>query len=376
MVGAPIEGDASRLAHALSYQRLRWASSELPRPHPTVISHRDVHDRLATLLPFFVQGTAITPIVLGGDSLFWSVDLYVASSFYPLSRHIPAAGDDRTYFQHAATAIIYAASGETFVVADSSAGPPALTWIKRFPTLFAPWNALPAGIRTAVPPAIDGLRAQTTAFAEYGTRADSDVPRHTPILDGADSALAASVPLFAPPGSDATAVGLILLDASDRVRGVVIGRGGADRQTLWFESPRPGPKWSSVLDRLRAADSATSAGARDAIVARGPIRPIAIRGTLAFAQPIYSWRGQAPPALLHVVYLSGDTAHVAPSLAQLAGAIPPVPTPLTPTVTGDVRARAADLYARMRDALRRGDWAAFGQAFEELGKLVGGGGSR
>jgi hypothetical protein len=28
----------------------------------------------------------------------------------------------------------------------------------------------------------------------------------------------------------------------------------------------------------------------------------------------------------------------------------------------------------MRDALRRGDWAAFGQAFDELGKVIGGGG--
>jgi hypothetical protein len=26
----------------------------------------------------------------------------------------------------------------------------------------------------------------------------------------------------------------------------------------------------------------------------------------------------------------------------------------------------------MRDALRRGDWSAFGQAFDELGKLLGG----
>jgi hypothetical protein len=31
----------------------------------------------------------------------------------------------------------------------------------------------------------------------------------------------------------------------------------------------------------------------------------------------------------------------------------------------------------MRDALRRGDWVAFGQAFDELGKVIGGGsGSR
>ena len=374
IVGAPIEGDGSRLAHALSYQRLRWASTELPRPHPTVVSHRDVHERLETLLPFFTQGSIVTPIVLG-DSLFWTVDLYAASSFYPLSRHVQAAGDDRTYFQHAATAVIYAATGETFVVADSAAGPPALTWIRRFPTVFSPWSALPPGLRAAVPPPIDGLRAQATAFAEYGTRTDSDVPRHVIALDGADSALAGSVPVFASPSGDATAVGLVLLDASDRVRGVVIGRGGADRQTLWYESPRLGPKWSSVLDRLRGADTATSTGARDASVARGPIRAIPLRGALAFAQPAYSWRGQAPPTLHHVALLSDDSMHVGGTLAQLAGAMAPSPIPAAPAGT-DVRARAAALYARMREALRRGDWATFGQAFDELGRLLAGAGSR
>jgi uncharacterized membrane protein (UPF0182 family) len=38
----------------------------------------------------------------------------------------------------------------------------------------------------------------------------------------------------------------------------------------------------------------------------------------------------------------------------------------------DLRARVAGLYTRMRDALRRGDWVAFGQAFDELGKIIGG----
>jgi uncharacterized membrane protein (UPF0182 family) len=71
-----------------------------------------------------------------------------------------------------------------------------------------------------------------------------------------------------------------------------------------------------------------------------------------------------------------DTVRTAPSLAQLAGSLPATsPPPVAPAST-DLRARAAALYARMRDALRRGDWVAFGQAFDELGKVLGGSGSR
>jgi hypothetical protein len=371
IVGAPIESDASRFAHALSFQRLRWASNDLPHPHPTLVAHRDVNDRLRTLLPFFTQGTVVTPIVLG-DSLFWTVDLYAASSFYPLSRHMQIAGDDRTYFQHAATAIVYAATGETLIVADSLAGPLAQSWIKRFPTLFVPWSALPASLRAAVPPAVDGLRAQASAFAEYGTRSDSDVPRHIVGIDGADSALAGTTPVFVMPHGNITAMGFVLLDASDRVRGMVIGTGGAERRTFWYEVPHLGPKWSTVLDRLHLADSTSSSAARDASIARGPIRGIPIAGDLAFAQPAYSWRAQNTPTLLHVGLLMGDSVHVAPSLAQLAGTLPTPTSSITPAVAADLRTHAAALYARMREALRRGDWTSFGQAFDELGKVIGG----
>jgi uncharacterized membrane protein (UPF0182 family) len=73
-----------------------------------------------------------------------------------------------------------------------------------------------------------------------------------------------------------------------------------------------------------------------------------------------------------VAYLTDDTVRVAPSLAQLAGTLPVAPPPTSTPGANEIRARAAAVYARMREALRRGDWAAFGQAFDELGKLLGG----
>src|SRR5206468_9354655 len=130
--------------------------------------------------------------------------------------------------------------------------------------------------------------------------------------------------------------------------------------------------WAAVLDRLHGADSASNSAARDASTARGPIRAIPLGGSLVFAQPTYSWRAQGPPTLLHVGLLIDDTVRVGASLAQLAGTLPAATPPATPPVAADLRARAAALYARMRDALRRGDWTAFGQAFDELGKLLAG----
>jgi len=36
-----------------------------------------------------------------------------------------------------------------------------------------------------------------------------------------------------------------------------------------------------------------------------------------------------------------------------------------------LRARATRLYEAMRDAMRRGDWTAFGEAYDALGALLG-----
>jgi uncharacterized membrane protein (UPF0182 family) len=370
IVGAPVESDASRLAHALSFQRLRWASGDLPRPHPTVVAHRDVRDRVGTMMPFFSQGSVVTPIVLG-DSLFWCVDLYAASSFYPLSQHLQITGEDRTYFQHAATAIVYAATGETFVVADSSPDPVAQSWIRRFPTLFVSWAVLPQSLRSALPPAIDGLRAQAVALGAFGTKSDSNVPRKPPLADGSDSALAGALPVFTT-RLGAPAAGVVLLDGGDRVRGVVYGVGGALRRSVWYDAGRTTPKWATVMDQLQGTDTSSNGSARDATTARGPIRTIPVAGGLAFVQPTYSWRAQGAPALLRVSLLINDTVRVAPTLAQLTGMPATVSSPVPAAAAGDLRARATALYARMREALRRGDWGAFGAAFDELGKLLGG----
>jgi uncharacterized membrane protein (UPF0182 family) len=157
---------------------------------------------------------------------------------------------------------------------------------------------------------------------------------------------------------------------------MIIGMGGADHRSVWYESPHLGLKWPAILDHLHGVDSTANGSTRDATAARGPIRALPLDGTLVFAQPTYSWRAQAPPTLLRVGLLIDDSVRVAPSLVQLAGTPAPAVTPPAPLTTADVRVRAAALYARMRDALRRGDWAAFGQAFDELGKLLASSGTR
>ena len=370
IAGLQVEEMVPRLALAWSLQKPALLFDDLPQPRPTVIERRDVRERIDALVPFFTQGSLITPIV-ASDSLYWVVDLYSASSSYPLSRRVPISGDDRSYFQHAATAIVHAGTGRVRVVRDSLLDPIASNWVQRFPTLFVSANTLSSAIRNALPPAVDGLYAQAVALGKYGTRTDSDLPRHVPTpAEGADSLLIGpDAPFMLPSGATAAAIPL-LGDQGDRVRAIVFATGGASRRTVAYAPIDAGPPWSAVLDRLKGNE--IGAPMREPNILHGAVRAIPVGDDIAFVQSAYTSHGEGPPTLAHVSLLYRDSLRTGPTIAQIVGGLPTgVPTPVKPAATGDARVRADSLYKVMRDALKRGDWTTFGQAFDALGRVLG-----
>ncbi|HEX3866583.1 MAG TPA: UPF0182 family protein, partial [Gemmatimonadaceae bacterium] len=363
--GTSLESFWTRLASAWSLQNFHIVGGDLPQPHPTIISHRDVRDRVDRIAPFFAQGRHVAPVLVG-DSLYWTLDLYSASDTYPLSRHFTLAGADRSYLHHAAVAIVQASTGDVSVVPDSVLDPIAATWVHRLPSIFGAWSSLPAGMRTLLAPAIDGAYAQAAAFGRYGTPPDTDVARHVPTIDGADTTLIGDDLPLVLPGAHATAIVLPLVDDMDRLRGVLVANGGATQRTAWYAVDAPGPRWSAVLDRLRSIDS-SGAAVREGPLARGRVRVIPLRaaGGVAFIQPTYRWRPQSIPALNRISVLVGDTTRsVAAGGQENSGG------PQTPSDRASI-ASAAALYNAVRDAKRRGDWLAFGKAFDALGRALG-----
>jgi uncharacterized membrane protein (UPF0182 family) len=120
-----------RLAHAWSERRLDLLWAELPS-NTLIAKRRDVRERITALVPFFAQGSAVSPAYLG-DTLVWVLELYSASHSYPLSRHYLIAGSERAYFRHSATSIINSETGRVIIVPAPSPDPLATAWRARFP---------------------------------------------------------------------------------------------------------------------------------------------------------------------------------------------------------------------------------------------------
>lgn len=362
-IAAPaLNGSLVRLAYALSLQDLRLWMGDIPAPGPKILTRRNVRQRLEALVPWFAQGTAVTP-VWSADSLLWAVHLYSTSGTYPLSRRQTIAGRERAYFQHAATALVNATTGRVMLVADSLPDPVARAWRTRFPRLYARPAALPVSVRRQLPPARDGTRAQAVAYARYGAREEQAATRRVPEDSGPDSAIAATpAPLVALPRLGTAGFILPLLDRGDRIQGLFIGLGGPAPRSVWL--PAAGaPAWNESLDRLRAADTTSGAG----LLVRGYARAVPVGDRILLVQPRYDWRRGGTPRLLYVSALFGDSVRSAPTLLALAGRA----TDSADAVPdGDFRARTRQLYDEMRRASARGDWTAFGRAFDALGALV------
>src|SRR4051812_16680056 len=186
VVGVPIDSRLSRIAHAWSLQSPQFVAGHLAEPRPTLVDVRDVRERLDRLVPFFVQGRTVTPLVVA-DTVYWVVELYAASNWYPLSVSIPIDGDDWRYFKHAAVAVVDGYSGDVMIVPDDALDALASVWVHRFQTLFTTAAALPPGVRDMLPPTQNQLLVQAAAFGRFGLRTTDFETRHVPASLGGDS---------------------------------------------------------------------------------------------------------------------------------------------------------------------------------------------
>jgi uncharacterized membrane protein (UPF0182 family) len=358
-----------RVSHAWNQRSPRLLAAERLPVRPRIVFERDVAERVKALAPFLLLGPSITPLVRG-DSLYWVAELYTTARFYPLTRRLMFAGEFRPYVHHAATAFVHAGTGRVTMVAGASPDAVLRTWIRRFPTLFVSPSAVSAELWNSRPPLADWAALQATALARTGADDRLPVARLSLGNDNADADLLAAGPGFYGADLERRQLGwaVPIVNSAGAVAGAVARTTGAVGETTWIPSNRE-DRWSDVLDRLqRAADSA-GAGRQRRSPRRGHVMTIPTTEGLVYVQAHYDWPTDAAPVLTGVAAMRGGVVRAGPTISDALG----MPTPVG-TAPGAFRASVDALHRRMGEALRRGDWAAFGSAFSALGQLLRGGG--
>ena len=354
-----------RWALAWGVRNFRLAVADADPLHAKLLLHRDVLDRVHMLLPFFTTGSTPQAMVVH-DSLWWSVELFHASDDYPLTEPLLLGRESWRFVRGAAVAVVNAQSGRVQVVLPDRPDQMTRWWRDRLPALFVRRAAADADLVAALPPPVDRAVVQGRALARTGFRTDTLSARPLFQADDADADLLPGTPT--PYLSAATghplAWGAPAVDGIDRVRGVFVAVGGA-RQRSAFVDVGDTLRWASILDRLQhVADSARISRSR-AHPRRGRVQVVPVRSGLLVVQSFYDWPSDREPSLAGVVALrTGEQARVAGSLAAAFGQ-----TTRSADADGRLRLRLARIYAQLQDALRAGDWTAFGRAMSELKRL-------
>jgi hypothetical protein len=373
IAGPSLDGRRSRLALAWSAQN--YALLDQP-PGTRVLVRRDPRELVRRIAPFLRQGTTLFPVV-DRDTLYWTLELYATSAWYPLSRSEHLGRERVRYAHHAATAIVNGTTGRVQLVLADDPDPLTRSWARMAPGIFESWAAVRPSLADALPPAIDGAWLKASALAAAGTRTRPVPGGNLPPQEGAATELLAGDPtvhgiLVSDGTRAATAWTVPVLDREQHVRGAVVGVGGRvhDARYLPLET---GERWPVIRESLRRALDTTAIVPRDSRVVHGPVRAAALPDGMVLAQSAYVWRGEGPPSLLGVaVWIGGGPARAGTSMPAALGVafVPPVrgAGPLQGEV---LEARVRALHAAMESALARGDLAAFGAAFDSLGRALG-----
>jgi uncharacterized membrane protein (UPF0182 family) len=368
IVARSLDTFSARIAHAWHLQNPSLLNSRGLEAPVRVLLRRDVRERVQHLYPFFTQGRRVIPMVWR-DSVYWALHVYSTSDWYPLSGPLRFDGTEVRYAQHAGVAIVNAHTGRVTTITSPRAGPMAESWMLRFPELFSDPSAFDMSFLTRLPPAADGTLIVAQALALSGLRGEFDARAHLP-GHLSDSLYSSTDPApWFNRASNSVSIAIPLLDPTDEIRGVLVAPGGADFRLRWIRGEKAGPRWSRVATELQAASDSFQGAERATRPLSGAVRVLPASDGFVALQTQYVVRPDGIPQVLVATIWTRDGVRTGRTLVDAAGLPHPVVADL-PMTADDFRRRVTALYETMREAMRRGDWAAMGAAYDALGRLL------
>jgi hypothetical protein len=397
--GIPISSWLRRLAFAARFGEPKIILSDDLTPESRILMHRTVAERIQRIAPFFRYDRDPYLVVTDDGRLVWMIDGYTGTDRYPYSDPVRGLGN---YVRNSVKATLDAYHGTvTFYLADPT-DPIVQAYSRGFPGLLLPLAQMPADLQRHIRYPEDFFAVQARKYATYHmldpqvfyNREDMwAIPRRT--IEGRDREMEPYYTIMRLP--EETKEEFILLTLFNPSR--------RDNMIAWLaaRSDPPGygrlivynfPKQKLVygprqIDARIDQDPVISQqlalwNQRGSTVIRGSLLAIPIDQSLIYVQPLYLAASEqgALPELRRVIVAHGNQIAMEPTLEQSLVRIfggrlaPPAPAvapveigapPATPAA-GEraVAQRALEIYQRSQDALRRGDWAAYGTEQKRL----------
>ncbi len=310
--------------------------------------HLDPVRRLRSIAPF-ADWTGVRLEQVGGQFV-WLVDGFVVSNFMPASRRLMWRGRTVAFARAEFLAMVSAVDGTIRLYLRPEASPLGRAWAAIAMPMIGPASDIPSGVLARHPYPLDGALLQAQLFG-------------VPSPEGRGTQWA--IPVLGSEG--ATLDGLLFTPRADAVGPPIPLYRAADSSLSHLTGSSLEPRWNRnpLLRQLRDSVSAIGGAFR-----LGTLRyAVTHRGVTAYL-PIYSDRENGRPVVLAVAIAGANRLAVD---RTLEGAIETLRGTKAPELSAgpDYLLAQARIWLQLADsALRRGDLAAFGQAFQALRALL------
>jgi uncharacterized membrane protein (UPF0182 family) len=403
--GIPISSLARKVLFAIRLGELKLLLSNDLTPESRLMIYRTVSERVRQIAPFFRYDGDPYLVVTDAGRLVWILDGYTTTDRYPYSDPVRGVGN---YVRNSVKVTIDAYDGAVrFYLADPT-DPIARVYSGGFPGLLQPLESMPEDLRAHIRYPEDLFNIQARKYATYHMEDPQvfynkedlwAIPRRT--VEGRDREMEAYYTIMRLPG-EATEefILLTLFNPSRRDNMIAWMAARSDPpnygRLIVFNFPKQklvyGPRQIDArIDQDPVISQQLSLwNQRGSTVIRGSLLAIPIDQSLIYVQPLYLAAAEqgALPELRRVIVAHGNQIAMEPtleqSLARIFGGRPlptaapaptdgrgplPFPTAAAAPPTAPPRPlaqRALEIYGRAQDALRRGDWAAYGAEQKRL----------
>ncbi len=394
----------SRLRRALfawHFRDLNLVISGNLRAESRILFRRAIGERIATIAPF-LRLDRDPYLVASGGRLVWMQDAYTTARTYPYAE--PLRGLGLNYIRNAVKIVVDAYDGSVAFYATDPEEPVLATYARIFPTLFRPFDEMPEDLRRHVRYPEDLFLVQAEMYRTYHmTNPDVFYNKEDlwsfPLDGTSEGKRGAADPYYVImklPGETGEEFVLMQpMTPSNRSNMVAWVAARSDPahygELVVYELPKErlvyGPQQIEArIDQDTTISQQLSLwNQMGSKVIRGNLLVIPVEDAVVYVEPLYlrSTQGQIPE-LKRVIVAYDDRLAMARTLdAALAAVFKPgaataaEPPPIAAVIPPDGEAAAPpspptarDRYRSALDALKSGDWQAFGREMDALGKAL------
>jgi uncharacterized membrane protein (UPF0182 family) len=357
-------------------------------PRSRIQLWQTVQERVPRIAPF-LQFDRDPYLVLDQGHLFWIQDAYTVADGFPYSE---PASDGVSYIRNSVKVVVDAYQGDVrFYVVDP--GDPILhTYRAAFPSLFRPLDDMSPGLRQHLRYPQDLFEIQVDKFNTY----HMTVPQvfynredvwATPYekFGGRTTQMEPYYVLMKLPGEDR--LGFLLMTP--------VTPANRDNMIAWVAARSDFPGYGEMIAYKLSKDNLilgplqieamidqdttvsrqlTLWDQRGSHVIRGNLLVVPIDQSFLYVEPVFLLaEGTNIPQLKRVIVSDGSHLAMEPTLANalqvILGGLPTTVQGVTEARQAP-RAEAREALSKADQALRRGDWSAFGREWEKLKSLL------